>query len=89
MKKPLNFPNAKDTDDFKDIYNPNKGPNPGAYSQKKSDQKVVAQAITVATDKKPEVKKIAEPTTATPATPAKPAPTPLDKSKAPRANIPE
>ena len=41
MKKPLNFPNAKDTDDFKDIYNPNKGPNPGAYSQKKSDPKVV------------------------------------------------
>lgn len=88
MKKPLNFPNAKDTDDFKDIYNPNKGPNPGAYSQKKSDPKVVPVEPVVA-DKKAEVKKIAEPTKATPATPAKPAPTPLDKSKAPRANIPE
>jgi len=86
LKKPLNFPNAKDTDDFKDIYNPNKGPNPGAYSQKNSDQKVEK----VVADKKPEVKKIAEPTKATAATTvATPAPTPLDKSKAPRANIPE
>jgi len=34
LKKPLNFENAKDTDDFKNWYNPDKKPNPGAYNQK-------------------------------------------------------
>ena len=33
MKKPLNWENATQFDDFKDVYNPNKGPQPGAYMQ--------------------------------------------------------
>ena len=32
LKKPLNFPNQKESDDYKDTYNPNKQPDPGAYA---------------------------------------------------------
>ena len=37
LKKPLNFPNQKESDDYKDIYNPDKKPDPGAYAQIKAD----------------------------------------------------
>ena len=33
LKKPLNWENATERDDFRNIYNPNKGPQPGAYMQ--------------------------------------------------------
>jgi len=33
LKKPLNWENATQYDDFKDTFNPNKGPGPGAYAQ--------------------------------------------------------
>jgi hypothetical protein len=39
LKKPLNFPNQKDSDDYKDRYNADKKPDPGAYAQVKSDAK--------------------------------------------------
>ena len=32
MKKPLNFPNQVESNDYKDWYNPDKKPNPGAYA---------------------------------------------------------
>ena len=32
LKKPLNFPNQKQSDDYKDTYNPDKKPDPGAYA---------------------------------------------------------
>ena len=37
LKKPLNTPNQKDSDDYKDTYNADKKPDPGAYAQIKAD----------------------------------------------------
>jgi hypothetical protein len=39
LKKPLNFANQKESDDYKDTFNPDKKPDPGAYAQVKSDSK--------------------------------------------------
>tara|TARA_B110001450_G_scaffold9889_1_gene9779 strand:+ start:636 stop:1055 length:420 start_codon:yes stop_codon:yes gene_type:complete len=47
LKKPLNFENATDKNDFKDVYNPDKKPNPGAYNQKKAVEKPVVPATPV------------------------------------------
>ena len=33
----MNFPNQKESDDYKDWYNPDKKPDPGAYAQVKAD----------------------------------------------------
>jgi hypothetical protein len=42
LKKPLNFGNAKESDDFKDIYNPNAKSDPGvlSYAQANADPNV-------------------------------------------------
>jgi hypothetical protein len=37
LKKPLNFQNQKESDDYKDTFNPDKKPDPGAYAQVKAD----------------------------------------------------
>ena len=49
LKKPLNFENATDKNDFKDVFNPDKKPNPGAYNQKKAVEKPVVTAPVVVT----------------------------------------
>jgi len=38
LKKPLNFENQKESDDWKDTFNPNKKPDPGAYAQVEKKQ---------------------------------------------------
>ena len=37
LKTPLNFANQKESDDYKDTFNPDKKPDPGAYAQVKAD----------------------------------------------------